>query len=108
MLQTKPTFIEENGKAKFVVFSMKDYAAIKEALEDAEDSRILDEARRRGAGKPRIPHKRILEEFGLSHLLRKLKRTHSREANVIASEAPRPIGRSQKPSRRKPSRAGAE
>ena len=37
MIKIKPTFLEENGKAKFVVFSMKDYAAIKEALEDAED-----------------------------------------------------------------------
>ena len=32
MLKVKPTFIEENGKAKFVVFSFKDYATIKEAL----------------------------------------------------------------------------
>lgn len=65
MLKTKPMFLEEDGKAKFVVLSMRDYAAIKEALEDAEDARILDQARRRGAGKPRIPHEQILREFGL-------------------------------------------
>ncbi len=46
MLTMKPTFIQENGKAKFVVFSMKDFAANKDALEDAEDLRILDEAKR--------------------------------------------------------------
>jgi hypothetical protein len=28
MLKLKPTFIEENGKARFVVFSMKDFKAI--------------------------------------------------------------------------------
>ena len=50
MLKMKPTFIKENGKAKFVVFSMKDYATIMEALEDAEDCRILEEAKRRGVG----------------------------------------------------------
>ncbi len=65
MLKMKPTFLEENGKAKFVVFSMKDYTAIKEALEDSEDARIIDESRRRGAGKARVPHDQILKEFGL-------------------------------------------
>ena len=65
MLKTKPMFLEEDGKAKFVVLSMRDYSAIKAALEDAEDWRILDQARRRGAGKPRISHERIFAEFGL-------------------------------------------
>ena len=73
MLKIKPTFLEENGKAKFVVFSMKDYAAIKEALEDSEDARIIDEARRRGAGKPRIPQEQIMLEFGLKPAGKKRK-----------------------------------
>jgi len=76
MVKTKPTFLKENGKAKFVVFSMKDYGKIKEALEDAEDARILDEARSRGAGKPRIPHSEVLEEFGLSRHSIGLARLH--------------------------------
>ena len=66
MLKMKPTFLEKNGKAKFVVFNMKDYAAIKEALENVEDARILDKARHRGAGKARIPHDEIMREFGLA------------------------------------------
>ena len=73
MLYMKPTFLEENGKPKFVVFSIKDYPAIKEALEDAEDARIIDESRRRGAGKPRIPHEQIMREFGLKTSEKKRK-----------------------------------
>ena len=63
MLKMKPTFIKENGKAKFVVFSMKDYATIMEALEDAEDCRILEEAKRRGVGKPRIPFDEVKRQL---------------------------------------------
>jgi hypothetical protein len=92
MLKMKPTFIEENGKAKFVVFSIRDYATIKEALEDADDARILDEAKRRGAGKPRIPHKQILEEFGLSHLLRAGDRTGANKPGIASDGAKRPLG----------------
>lgn len=73
MLKMKPTFLEENGKAKFVVFSMKDYAAIKEALEDAEDARIINESRRRGHGSPRIPHEQVMQEFGLKAAGKKRK-----------------------------------
>lgn len=92
----KPTFIGENGKAKFVVFSMKDYAAIQEALEDAEDARILDEAKRRGAGKPRIPHAQILEEFGLSRLLRKAKNSDTDRPSIPFNEVKRQLGESRK------------
>lgn len=89
MLKMKPTFIEENGKAKFVILTMKDFAAMQEALEDAEDARILDEAKRRGAGKPRIPHKQILEEFGLTNLLREAKKSGMREPGIPFAEVKR-------------------
>lgn len=108
MLKMKPTFIEENGKAKFVVFSMKDYAAIKEALEDAEDVRILEEAKRRGAGKPRIPHTQILEEFGLLHLMRKAKKADPGGADISFKQVKRQFAKSRNGSRRKPSRATAK
>lgn len=108
MLKMKPTFIEENGKAKFVVFSMKDYAVIKEALEDAEDVRILEESKRRGAGKPRIPHSQILEEFGLAHLMRKAKKADAGGAGIPFKEVKRQLAESRTGARRKPSRAGAK
>ncbi len=55
MVKLNPKFLEENGKAKFVILTMGDYKAIQEALEDAEDARILDEAKRRHGNGPLIP-----------------------------------------------------
>lgn len=54
VLKLKPTFLKENGKDKFAVLTIEQYAAVREALEDAEDARILDEAIRRDDG-VRIP-----------------------------------------------------
>ena len=63
MLKLKPTFLKEKGEQKFAVFSMEDYEAIQEALEDAEDARILDEAIRRDAGGPRIPFAEVKRQL---------------------------------------------
>jgi PHD/YefM family antitoxin component YafN of YafNO toxin-antitoxin module len=73
MLKLKPTFLKENGQEKFVVLSINDYAAIREALEDAEDARILDEAIRRNAGKPTIPFEQVKRELGITSPVRKKK-----------------------------------
>ncbi len=75
MLQLKPVFLKAHGDRKFVVLTIEEYTAIKEALEDAEDARILDEARRRGEGKPRILQEQIMREFGVKHSRRKRKAT---------------------------------
>jgi len=54
MVKVNPKFLTENGEAKFVVLTMGDYAAMREALEDVEDARILEEAKHRHAGGPLI------------------------------------------------------
>jgi len=41
MLKLKPTFLKDNGKDKFAVFSIDEYAAIRESREDAGDESIL-------------------------------------------------------------------
>ena len=82
MLKTKPTFIEEDGKRKFVVFSMKDYKAITEALEDAYDVRLIEESKRENAGKPMISHEQLLRELGMEDLLKKKKATHPSGTNA--------------------------
>lgn len=63
MLKLKPKFLDENGEAKFVVLTMGDYTAIREALEDAEDARILEEAKRRHAGGPLIPFAQVKRQL---------------------------------------------
>ena len=83
MLKMKPTFIEEDGKRKFVVFSMKDYKAITEALEDAYDMRLIEKSKRESAGKPGVSHEQMLKELGMSHLLKK-KRTAPQRTNGAA------------------------
>ncbi len=63
MLKLKPTFLKENGEDKFAVLSIEEYAAIREALEDAEDARVLEEAIRRDAGGPRIPFAEVKRQL---------------------------------------------
>jgi hypothetical protein len=64
-LKLKPKYLKENGKAKFVVLTIEDFIHIQEALENAEDFRILEKAKRRGAKAARIPHDQIKREFGV-------------------------------------------
>lgn len=75
MIKTKPTFIEEDGERKFVVFSMKDYNAITEALEDAYDVRLIEESKRESAGKPNVTQEQMLKELGLKPTRRKATRS---------------------------------
>ena len=63
MLKLKPTFLKEDGKERFAVLSIEDYAAVREAREDAEDARILEEAIRRDAGGPRIPFAEVKRQL---------------------------------------------
>ena len=86
MLKMKPTFIEENGKPRFVVFSMKDFKAITEALEDAHDVRLIDDSKRRSAGKPTVSHKQMLRELGMTHLLN--EKTTSRTKKSTRTRGP--------------------
>jgi hypothetical protein len=55
--------LKENGTEKFAVLTIADYAAVREALEDAEDARILEEAIRRDAGGPRIPFAEVKRQL---------------------------------------------
>ena len=73
MLKLKPTFLKDNGKDKFAVFSIDEYAAIREALEDAEDARILEEAIRRDDG-VRIPFADVKRQRAADRRAKKEKR----------------------------------
>ncbi|MEM1010792.1 MAG: type II toxin-antitoxin system Phd/YefM family antitoxin [Planctomycetota bacterium] len=41
-----PTIIREEGQEKFVVLPWDEYLRVREALEDAEDVRLIEEAKR--------------------------------------------------------------
>ena len=84
MLKLKPTFLKDKGEQKFVVLSIEEYAAVQEALEDAEDARILEEAKRRNAGRPTILFEQVKRELGIAAPARKKK---PRKASARRSSA---------------------
>lgn len=66
MVKIKPEFLTKNGRREFAVLTMKDFDRVIEALEDAEDLRILREARRRNANSPTYTHEEVKRRLGLT------------------------------------------
>jgi len=57
--------LTRNGKEQFVIVPMNDYKAMLERIEDEEDYRDLQLAKKRHAGKPTIPHEQVMHEPGI-------------------------------------------
>ncbi len=72
MLKTKYDVLTRNGKEQYVIIPVNDYKALLERIEDEEDYRILQAAKKRNAGKPTIPHEQVMRELGIKP--RRLKR----------------------------------
>jgi PHD/YefM family antitoxin component YafN of YafNO toxin-antitoxin module len=66
MLKLKPEYLKKNGKNEFVVLTVEDFDRIKEALEDAEDLRILRDAKRRGANSPTTSLAQMKRQLGIA------------------------------------------
>ena len=66
MLNKEYDILLRRSKERFVLVPEKDYKAMLALLEDEEDYRILEAAIKCNAGKPTIPHERIMREFGLT------------------------------------------
>lgn len=73
MLKTKYEVLTRNGKERFVLIPMIDYEALLERLEDEQDLRDLEAAKKLNAGKPGISHAQMLKELGLKPARRKGK-----------------------------------
>ncbi len=86
MLKLKPTFLKENGEDKFAVLSIEEYAAIREALEDAEDARILEEAIRRDNG-VRIPFVQVKRQLAADRRAKAKKRRSTPAKGAVARTA---------------------
>ena len=65
MLKTRYDVLTRNGTEKFVVVPMTDYEALLERLEDEQDLRDLQAAKKLNAGKPGISHEQMLKQLGL-------------------------------------------
>ena len=68
MLKLKPEYLSKNGRKQFVVLTVEDFERVKEALEDAEDLRILREARRRNANSPTYTAAEVRKRLGLNRM----------------------------------------
>jgi hypothetical protein len=66
VVKIKPEFLSKNGRREFAVLTMKDFDRVMEALEDAEDLRILREARRRNADSPTYTLEEVKRRLGLT------------------------------------------
>jgi hypothetical protein len=73
-MKTKYDIIVRNGTERFVLVPEKDYRALIERLEDEEDFRAIEEAKKRNAGKPLIPFEQVVRELGLTRPRKKAKR----------------------------------
>ena len=65
MRKIRPLILRREGKKAFVVLTWEEFEAMEEALEDAEDLRILREAREEQKDDPGISQEEIEREFGL-------------------------------------------
>jgi len=65
MIELHPEIIEKDGNKKFVILPYEEFAAIQQALADAEDLAELRAARKEEADAPGVPLAQAVEEIGL-------------------------------------------
>jgi PHD/YefM family antitoxin component YafN of YafNO toxin-antitoxin module len=66
MVKIKPEFLVKNGKREFVILTARDFDRVIEALEDAEDLRVLREARRKNANSPTYTLEEVKRRLGIA------------------------------------------
>ena len=65
MIELHPERLEKDGK-QFVVLPSEEFAAIEQALADAEDLAALRAAKKEEHGAPGVPLEQVLDDLGLS------------------------------------------
>ncbi len=73
MLKTKYDVLVRNGMERFIVVPEKDFEALREQLEDEADYRVIEESKKRNAGRPLVPLEQVKRELGLSKRRKKRK-----------------------------------
>lgn len=79
MLDIKPEIWTKNGGEQFVVLSLRDFEKLQELVEDAGLSRILREARRRNANSPTFSAAEVKRRLGLT----KPRKGNAEDARVL-------------------------
>ena len=65
MIELHPEILEKDGK-QFVILTSEEFAAIEQALADAEDLAALRAAKREEHGAPGVPLDQVLDDLGFS------------------------------------------
>jgi PHD/YefM family antitoxin component YafN of YafNO toxin-antitoxin module len=66
MIDLHPEILEKDGKKQFVILPYEEFAAIQEALADADDLAALRAAKRDEHAAPGIALETLVEDLGLS------------------------------------------
>lgn len=66
MIELHPEIIEKDGNKKFVILPYEEFAAIQQALADAEDLAELRAAKKEEADAPGVPLDDAIKQLGLS------------------------------------------
>ncbi len=67
MQKTEYDVLVKNGRERFIVVPEKDFEALRQQLEDEADFRIIEESKKRNAGKPLIPFEQVKRELAVLH-----------------------------------------
>lgn len=62
-MELHPELVKKKGKVEFVVLPYKEFLAIQERLEDAEDLLELRRAKKKDAGKPSVTLADVKKRF---------------------------------------------
>ena len=66
MIELHPEIVEKDGKKQFVILPYEEFAAIQEALADADDLAALRAAKKAECDAPTIPLDQVVEELELT------------------------------------------
>jgi hypothetical protein len=65
MIALHPEILRKDGKEQFVVLTWEEFSAVREMLEDLDDLRAIDEAKREDEGDPGLSTEQVRERLGL-------------------------------------------
>jgi hypothetical protein len=66
MIELHPEILEKDGKKQFVILTYEEFAAIEQALADAEDLAALRVAKKEELDAPSVPLEKVVDDLGLS------------------------------------------
>jgi hypothetical protein len=65
MIELHPEILEKDGKKQFVILPYEEFAAIQEALADAEDLAALRNSKKLERDAPSTPLETVMDDLGL-------------------------------------------